>query len=194
VNRRRVALQGPVVLARLAVVGLLIAAAVALADGPFDLSWYTIDGGGITLSTGGPFTLGGTIGQPDAGTMSGGSFTLDGGFWGSGDGITAVGDDPTRPEGTVPLVYRLYRGAPNPFNPRTQVAFDLPRAGLVRLRVYDLRGALVRTLVETTLPAGHHVATWDGTDQGGATVASGAYLFAIDTGGFHARQKGLLLK
>src|SRR5262245_15440590 len=47
-----------------------------------DLSWNTVDGGGRTFSTGGGFQLGGTIGQPDAGTpMSGGNFELRGGFW-----------------------------------------------------------------------------------------------------------------
>jgi hypothetical protein len=55
-------------------------AATALADN-FDLSWYTIDGGGGMFSTGGSFALGGTIGQPDAGVMTGGSFELVGGFW-----------------------------------------------------------------------------------------------------------------
>jgi len=47
----------------------------------FDLSWHSIDGGGIMRSTGGAFELSGTIGQPDAGAMSGGVFTLTGGFW-----------------------------------------------------------------------------------------------------------------
>jgi hypothetical protein len=46
------------------------------------IDWYTVDGGGGT-STGGPFVVSGTIGQPDAGVMSGGSFTLFGGFWGA---------------------------------------------------------------------------------------------------------------
>lgn len=47
----------------------------------YDLSWYTIDGGGATFSTGGSYSLGGSIGQPDAGSLSGGSYTLNGGFW-----------------------------------------------------------------------------------------------------------------
>ncbi|HEY3241744.1 MAG TPA: hypothetical protein VGM03_00190, partial [Phycisphaerae bacterium] len=55
--------------------------AAAQSGGSFDLSWNTIDGGGATFSTGGTFTLGGTIGQSDAGAMVGGSFTLAGGFW-----------------------------------------------------------------------------------------------------------------
>jgi hypothetical protein len=48
----------------------------------YDLSWYTIDGGGATFSVGGSYSLGGTIGQPDAGSMGGGSYQLVGGFWG----------------------------------------------------------------------------------------------------------------
>ena len=48
----------------------------------YDLSWYTINGGGATFSTGGGYSLGGTIGQPDAGSMSNGSYQLNGGFWG----------------------------------------------------------------------------------------------------------------
>ncbi len=51
-------------------------------SGSYDLSWYTIDGGGATFSTGGGYSLGGTIGQPDAGSMSGGLYTINGGFWG----------------------------------------------------------------------------------------------------------------
>ena len=50
-------------------------------DADFDLSWYTVDGGGTMLSSGGEFTLGGTIGQPDACVMTGGEFELSGGFW-----------------------------------------------------------------------------------------------------------------
>jgi hypothetical protein len=48
----------------------------------YDLSWYTIDGGGATFSVGGSYSLGGSIGQPDAGSLSGGSYQLNGGFWG----------------------------------------------------------------------------------------------------------------
>jgi hypothetical protein len=53
---------------------------VALAD-DFEISRSTMDGGGVIFSTGGDFALSGTIGQPDAGVMAGGEFTLTGGFW-----------------------------------------------------------------------------------------------------------------
>jgi len=59
---------------------LVTSFAVAQSGGTFDLSWSTIDGGG-GVSGGGDFALGGTIGQPDAGELSGGNFTLYSGFW-----------------------------------------------------------------------------------------------------------------
>ena len=68
----------------LAALLLLAGGAVVYAQtgGGYDLSWNTVDGGGAMFSTGGSYSLGGTIGQPDAGTLRGGGYTLVGGFWG----------------------------------------------------------------------------------------------------------------
>jgi len=63
---------------------LLLLTGVALADGGYDLSWFTVDGGGGMWSTGGGYALAGTAGQPDAGVLAGGDYTLSGGFWGAG--------------------------------------------------------------------------------------------------------------
>jgi hypothetical protein len=60
---------------------LALTALVAQAQTNYTIDWFTIDGGGGT-STGGTFSVSGTIGQPDAGTMSGGNYSLQGGFWG----------------------------------------------------------------------------------------------------------------
>jgi len=62
---------------------LSVGASLALAQsgGSYDLTWNTVDGGGATFSTGGSYSLGGTIGQADAGALSGGSYALAGGFW-----------------------------------------------------------------------------------------------------------------
>lgn len=64
---------------------LLLLASVALAQSGngYDLSWSTVDGGGYVFGEGGGYSLGGTIGQPDAGEVSDGGYTLGGGFWGS---------------------------------------------------------------------------------------------------------------
>ncbi len=63
---------------------LLAPAVLAQSGGGYDLTWSTVDGGGETFSTGGGYSLGGTAGQPDAGLMAGGIYTLSGGFWGGG--------------------------------------------------------------------------------------------------------------
>ena len=80
-KRRRGALAPPV----LALLGLAVAVAVGAASAAqstsYDLSWWTVDGGGGTLQGGG-YTLRGTAGQPDAATWAGGGYALAGGFWG----------------------------------------------------------------------------------------------------------------
>ena len=73
-------------LAELSTVILTLALAPALLAQDFDISWYTIDGGGEMFTSGGDFELSGTIGQPDAGAMTGGEFELVGGFWAIGGG------------------------------------------------------------------------------------------------------------
>ena len=57
---------------------------LAQSGGGYDLTWSSVDGGGHTCSQGGSYTLAGTVGQPDAGLLTGGDYTLGGGFWGGG--------------------------------------------------------------------------------------------------------------
>lgn len=65
----------------LALALLAVSSVLAQTGGSYDLSWSTLDGGGYTFSTGGTYSLGGTIGQPEAGEMNGGVYALSGGFW-----------------------------------------------------------------------------------------------------------------
>ncbi len=82
----RTKLFKPVVLLTLivALALLFVVPLLAQTGGGYDLTWSTIDGGGYTFSTGGDYTLGGTVGQPDTGALTGGDYTLTGGFWGGG--------------------------------------------------------------------------------------------------------------
>ncbi len=63
---------------------LMVGGAVVRSDVGYDLSWWTVDGGGATGSTGGGYSLSGTAGQPDAGVLEGGGYILGGGFWRGG--------------------------------------------------------------------------------------------------------------
>lgn len=84
--------------------------------------------------------------------------------------------------------------APNPFNPRTQVRFELAQAGQVRVRVLDARGRLVRTLLEGDQPAGPVAARWDGTDTRGGDVASGLYFYEVTAAGQRVVGKMMLAR
>jgi hypothetical protein len=81
----------------------------------------------------------------------------------------------------LPTQMALYQNYPNPFNPKTRIAFDLPRAGSVCLRVYNIKGRVVRTLIDGTMAAGRHEMAWDGTAGDGSEVSSGVYLYRIQT-------------
>jgi hypothetical protein len=75
------------VLILILVLGVAVSTVLAQSGGSYDLTWNTVDGGGATFSTGGSYSLGGTIGQADASTLSGGTYALAGGFWG---GVAAM--------------------------------------------------------------------------------------------------------
>ena len=68
---------------------------------------------------------------------------------------------------------------PNPFNPSTEISYSLTRTGPVSLRIYDVAGRLVRTLVVEEQHAGHHRYEWCGSDDNGRRVASGTYLYLL---------------
>jgi len=90
--------------------------------------------------------------------------------------------------------YALHAVAPNPFNPRTTVAFELPAAGRVRLSVYDAQGRLVRTLLDEARAAGRHAAEWDGRGDDGRTLASGVYLCRMEAAGYQRAVSMALVK
>jgi hypothetical protein len=84
------------------------------------------------------------------------------------------------------------QAAPNPFNPRTTLSFSLPSSGWVCLRIYSKGGRLLRTLVQGYWPKGNQSVAWDGTDDRGRTVASGAYT-AVLTHATGTAAAGLIL-
>jgi len=96
--------------------------------------------------------------------------------------------------GVLPKDFALDQNYPNPFNPSTTIRFSLPQESKVKLVVYDITGAVVKTVMDNALSAGNKEVTWDGTNSNGAKVASGMYLYRIEAGNFSAVKKMLLLK
>jgi hypothetical protein len=89
----------------------------------------------------------------------------------------------------APSSYELSQNYPNPFNPTTAIHYVLERSGPVRLRVFDVLGREVATLVEGYQSAGTHVVTFDGT-----SCASGVYLYSLQAGGEVLVRKMVYLK
>lgn len=88
----------------------------------------------------------------------------------------------------------LFQNVPNPFNPSTLIAYQLPEAGRVSLVVYSLLGQPVRALVQDHQEAGYYKVTWDGKDAYGRPVSSGVYLYRFVSKGQVETKRMLLLK
>jgi hypothetical protein len=94
----------------------------------------------------------------------------------------------------APSAYMAYDAYPNPFNPSCTMRYDLPEGATVSLRVFDVSGTLVRTLVEGWRGPGVHNETWDGRADDGSSLASGIYFYSIKAGELEATKKMLLLR
>ncbi len=83
---------------------------------------------------------------------------------------------------------------PNPFNPETTIQFDIPNHAQTKLSVYNVRGQLVKTLIDQPMDAGQHNAVWNGQDNSGKPVSSGVYLYRLEAGKQVITRRMLLLK
>jgi|GEM_PF-2467964 len=90
---------------------------------------------------------------------------------------------------SVPTTYALHQNYPNPFNPTTQIAYALPTQAHVTLKVYNLLGQEVASLVDEVREAGRHTVSWNAADQ-----ASGVYFYSLQTDDFSATKKMVFMK
>jgi hypothetical protein len=98
------------------------------------------------------------------------------------------------PDGSVGAKFGLAQNMPNPFNPKTSIAFSLAESGDVSLAVYDVTGRRVATLVNGPVDAGEHRVVWNGRSDGGEKVASGVYFYKLAAGDKDLSRKMILLK
>jgi hypothetical protein len=108
--------------------------------------------------------------------------------------VTLTVEDPGTGVGDVPFGFALRGNVPNPFNPATEIRFQLATAGHAVVEVLDLQGRVVRTLHDGQLAAGPATLSWDGRDAAGRRVASGAYRARLTAGGQTATHKMILAK
>mgnify|MGYP001158368358 FL=1 len=90
--------------------------------------------------------------------------------------------------------FTTYPNFPNPFNPTTQIQYDLPEEQNVNIVIYDVMGRNIRTLMNANQTAGYHSVRWDAKNDTGEGVAAGMYIYTIQAGEFRATKKMVLLK
>ena len=95
---------------------------------------------------------------------------------------------------SIPELFALHQNFPNPFNPTTQIQYDLPEEQNVTIAIYDVTGRSIRALMNLKQNAGYHSIQWDAKNDVGEIVAGGMYIYTIQAGDFRATKKMVLLK
>ncbi len=94
----------------------------------------------------------------------------------------------------IPVETMLISNSPNPFNPDTSIKFALTDDGPVRIDIINIRGQIVKTLLDAPMQAGYHTVTWDGQDQYGKSTSSGVYMVRMIAGSTQLLRKITMLK
>jgi len=161
---------------------LLVVTAPAAAQYRIDES---VIGSGATNASGGSYQLLGTVGQPTIGVASGGSYINEIGFWYTpGWVLTGVEDNEE-----LPLRTFFGQNFPNPFNPVTVLNYGLVAPAHVEIKVYDVAGREVRTLIDQDMEPGRYQATLDA-----AGLAGGVYFARMVAGDYVETKKLVLIK
>lgn len=117
--------------------------------------------------------------------------------------MTTLGEQSSIVEGDgpgeigLPRVFSLGQNYPNPFNPSTTIQFAIPtgsKAVPTQVKIYDLRGRLIRTILDEPKEPGYYQVHWDGRNDRGGVVASGVYLYTIAAGDFHSARKMVVVR
>ena len=162
------------------VAALMLAAPVAA---QYQITESVIGSGG-TDAAGGSYQMLGTVGQPTIGVAAGGSYTNEIGFWYMpGWILTGIEDE------ELPLRTHFGQNFPNPFNPVTTIAYALATPAHVTIKVYDVAGREVRTLVDVDMEPGRYSETLDA-----AGLAGGVYFARMTADEFTESMKLVLLK
>ncbi len=97
-------------------------------------------------------------------------------------------------DNTIPINFSLEQNYPNPFNPTTTISYNLPKAATVIVKVHNLLGREVRTLVNERMTAGQKWVVWDGKDRFGQEVSSGTYIYKIQAGDYLQSRRMVLIR
>jgi len=132
------------------------------------------------------FIVQATVGQPAIGISTDNEYHLESGLWGTlGEVVTSVNSDAEQ----IPAKFELKQNYPNPFNPSTTIRYSIAAATRVVLRVYDILGRQVATLVDEDMQPGRYRTTFSAVE-----LPSGVYFYQIQAGDFQRARKLIVIK
>ena len=94
----------------------------------------------------------------------------------------------------IPRNFSLGQNYPNPFNPITTISYSVPNFETVQIKIYNIRGQIIKSLIHSMHQSGNYEIIWDSTNDNGILVPAGIYLYALETESFRAVKKLVLLK
>lgn len=156
------------------------------------LAMHTIEGGKLNVTLAGVAPMGETVAKAIVRLPATAEASL------AVESEVAINEEAaytaTEEVSALPEDFVLHANYPNPFNPTTTIAYELPNAVDVKVQVFNALGQMVRTLVNSEQKAGKYNVQWDSRSDAGNVVASGVYIYRIQAGSFVATKKMLLVK
>ncbi|MEN8193729.1 MAG: FlgD immunoglobulin-like domain containing protein [Bacteroidota bacterium] len=142
------------------------------------LGKYVMGSGGVLYSSGQNYFHSATAGEVIVGGISSDNHFLTSGFW------VLPFYDPNDVENkidvAIPSKYQLHQNYPNPFNPSTTIEYDIPELSTVSIEIYNITGQRVRSLIRAKSESpGYKKVIWDGKNDNGIMVATGAYFYSV---------------
>jgi len=149
-----------------------------------DLKSSVVSAGGSKIGSS-SYVLNGSLGQGLIGVVTNSNYIHKAGFWETVRIIVSVEES----ESELPVSFGISQNYPNPFNPTTTIKYSVPEESFVSIKVYDILGRLVASLIDEEKPAGYHEVTFNAV-----SIASGTYFYRMDAGNFIDVKKLIILK
>lgn len=127
------------------------------------------------------------FGEQDVGWAVGGD------LWYFKNSLPTVVEEPSK-NPQVPTSFYMSQNYPNPFNPETQIEFEIPRESFVSIKIYNILGQKVYTLINENKTPGIYRITWDGRDEYGQLVKSGVYFYRLESDSFSQIKKMMYVR
>jgi hypothetical protein len=150
-----------------------------------DLKANVVSAGG-SISVNSNYNLNGSLGQSGIGLVLNSNYTHRAGFW---ENVYFILTDVDDSESELPISFGISQNYPNPFNPTTTIKYSVPEESFVSIRVYDILGRLVTSLVEEEQTIGYYEVKFNAIN-----IASGAYFYRMEAGDFVDIKKLIILK